>query len=180
MTENQAGEWVLSDKIKETEANKSQQKLLHATIKKITEDIESFSFNTAISQMMIFVNAFTNVEAIPLSAIRTFLILLNPFAPHISSELWERLSGQFGDSRGDVTQQSWPIYDEHLLVEDEVEIVIQINGRLRDRVKMPIVATEEELKAAALANPKVQDRIVSKTVRKVIVVPKKLVNIVVT
>jgi len=179
MTENQAGEWELSKKIKTVDATKSQQKLLHATIKKVTEDIESFSFNTAISQMMIFVNAFTNVETIPLSAMRTFLILLNPFAPHISSELWERLSAEFGDARGDVSQQSWPAYDERLLVEDEVEIVIQINGKLRDRVKMPIVASEEELKAVALSNPKVQDRIAGKAVRKVIVVPKKLVNIVV-
>jgi len=178
MTENQAGEWELSKKIKAVDATKSQQKLLHATIKKMTEDIESFSFNTAISQMMIFVNAFTNVETIPLSAMRTFLILLNPFAPHISSELWERLA-EFGDARGDVSQQSWPAYDERLLIEDEVEIVIQINGKLRDRVKMPIVATEEELKAVALSNPKVQDRIAGKAVRKVIVVPKKLVNIVV-
>jgi len=130
--------------------------------------------------MMIFVNAFTNAETISLSAMRTFLILLNPFAPHISSELWERLSVEFDDSRGDVTQQSWPVYDERLLVEDEVEIVIQINGKLRDRVKMPIVATEEELKATALSNSKVRDRIAGKTVRNVIVVPKKLVNIVVT
>ena len=180
MTENQAGEWELSKKIKAIDATKPQQKLLHATIKKVTEDIESFSFNTAISQMMIFVNAFTNAETIPLSAMRTFLILLNPFAPHISSELWERLSAEFGDARGDVTQQSWPVYDERLLIEDEVEIVIQINGKLRDRVKMPIVATEEELKAVALSNPKVQERIAGKAVRKVIVVPKKLVNIVVT
>ena len=180
MTENQAGEWELSKKIKTVDATKQQQKLLHATIKKVTEDIESFSFNTAISQMMIFVNAFTNVETIPLSAMRTFLILLNPFAPHISSELWERIGTEFGDARGDVTQQSWPLYDERLLVEDEVEIVIQINGKLRDRVKMPILATEEELKAIALSNPKVQDRIVGKAVRKVIVVPKKLVNIVVS
>ncbi len=178
MTENQAGEWELSKKIKTVDATKSQQKLLHATIKKVTEDIESFSFNTAISQMMIFVNAFTNVETIPLLAMRTFLTLLNPFAPHISSELWERLA-EFGDARGDVSQQSWPAYDERLLIEDEVEIVIQINGKLRDRVKMPIVATEEELKAVALSNPKVQDRIAGKAVRKVIVVPKKLVNIVV-
>ena len=178
MTENQAGEWELSKKIKAVDATKSQQKLLHATIKKVTEDIESFSFNTAISQMMIFVNAFTNVETIPLSAIREFLVLLNPFAPHISSELWERLA-EFGDARGDVSQQSWPAYDERLLIEDEVEIVIQINGKLRDRMKMPIVATEEELKAVALSNPKVQDRIAGKAVRKVIVVPKKLVNIVV-
>jgi leucyl-tRNA synthetase len=179
MTENQAGEWELSKKIKAVDATKPQQKLLHATIKKVTEDIESFSFNTAISQMMIFVNAFTNVETISFSAMRTFLILLNPFAPHISSELWERLSAQFRDAVGDVAQQSWPVYDERLLVEDEVEIVIQINGKLRDRVKMPIVATEEELKAVALSNPKIQDRIAGKTVRNVIVVPKKLVNIVV-
>jgi leucyl-tRNA synthetase len=180
MTENQAGEWELSKKIKAVDATKSQQKLLHATIKKVTGDIESFSFNTAISQMMIFVNAFTNAETIALSAMRTFLILLNPFAPHISSELWERLSAEFGDARGDVSQQSWPAYDERLLIEDEVEIVIQINGKLRDRMKMPIVATEEELKAVALSNPKVQERIAGKAVRKVIVVPKKLVNIVVT
>ena len=110
---------------------------------------------------------------------RTFLILLNPFAPHVSSELWEKLD-EFGDARGDVSQQSWPSYDERLLIEDEVEIVIQINGKLRDRVKMPIVATDEELKAVALSNPKVQDRIAGKAVLKVIVVPKKLVNIVVT
>jgi leucyl-tRNA synthetase len=180
MTENQAGEWELAKKIKAVDATKPQQKLLHATIKKVTEDIESFSFNTAISQMMIFVNGFTNVETIPLSTMRTFLILLNPFAPHISSELWERLSAKFGDARGDVSQQSWPVYDERLLVEDEVEVVIQINGKLRDRVKMPIMATKEELKAVALSNPKVQDRIAGKPVRKVIVVPKKLVNIVVT
>ena len=180
MTESQAGEWELSKKIKAVDATKSQQKLLHATIKKVTEDIESFSFNTAISQMMIFVNGFTNAETIPLSPMRTFLILLNPFAPHISSELWERLNAEFGDGRRDVTEQSWPAYDERLLIEDEVEIVIQVNGKLRDRVKMPTAATEEELKAVALSNPKVQDRIAGKTVRKVIVVPKKLVNIVVT
>jgi len=180
MTENQAGEWELSKRVKAIDATKSQQKLLHATIKKVTEDIESFSFNTAISQMMIFVNGFTNADAIPLPAMRNFLILLNPFAPHISSELWEKLNAEFGDAREDVTQQSWPVYDEGLLIEDEVEIVIQINGKLRDRIKMPIVATDEELKAVALSNAKVQDRIAGKVVRKVIVVPKKLVNIVVT
>jgi leucyl-tRNA synthetase len=179
MTENQAGEWVLSDKVKQIEPDKQQLKLLHATIKKVTEDIATFSFNTAISQMMIFVNGFTNVETIPLTAIREFLVLLNPFAPHISSELWQKLTEKFADSRADVTQQSWPVYDERLLVEDEVEVVIQINGKLRDRVKMPIAATDEELKAIALSNPKVQERIVGKAVRKVIVVPKKLVNIVV-
>jgi leucyl-tRNA synthetase len=179
MTENQRGEWELSAKVKNTDSDKAQQKLLHATIKKVTEDIESFSFNTAISQMMIFVNAFTNVEMIPLSAMRSFLVLLNPFAPHIASELWERLNAKFNDVRGDVTEQSWPSYDERLLAEDEVEVVIQINGKLRDRMKMPVLATEEELKTAALSNQKIQDRIAGKTVRNIIVVPRKLVNIVV-
>jgi leucyl-tRNA synthetase len=178
MQEDQTGEWELSRKINDVDATNAQQKLLHATIKKITNDMESFSFNTAISQMMIFVNAFTNAEIIPLSAMRTFLILLNPFAPHISSELWERLNIKFDDAPGDVTGQSWPACDDRLLVEDEVEIVIQINGKLRDRMRMPIAATEDELKTAALASPNIQRRITGKTVRKVIVVPQKLVNIV--
>jgi leucyl-tRNA synthetase len=179
MTENQRGEWELSSKVKAADPNKAQQKVLHATIKKVTEDIESFSFNTAISQMMIFVNAFTNVEVIPLSAMRSFLVLLNPFAPHIASELWERLNIKFTDARGDITEQPWPSYDERLLVEQEVEIVIQINGKLRDRIRMSIVATEEEMKAAAIANPKIQKLVSGKNIGKVVVVPKKLVNIVV-
>jgi leucyl-tRNA synthetase len=179
MTENQAGEWELSSKIKPADPEKAQQKILHATIKKVTEDIESFSFNTAISQMMIFVNAFTNAETIPLPAMRSFLVLLNPFAPHIGSELWERLKAKFSDAYGDITEQRWPDYDERLLAEDEVEIVIQINGKLRDRMKMPILATEEDLRIAALSSPRIQDRIAGKTVRNVIVVPRKLVNIVV-
>jgi leucyl-tRNA synthetase len=178
MTENQAGDWELSAKIKKIDADKTQQKMTHATIKKVTGDIESFSFNTAISQMMIFVNAFTGAETIPLSAIRAFLVLLSPFAPHITSELWERLSAKFTDTRGDITEQKWPAYDERLLVEDEVEIVLQINGKVRDRTKMSISATDEEMKTAALSNPKIQDRIAGKTVHNVIVVPKRLVNVV--
>jgi leucyl-tRNA synthetase len=179
MIENQEGEWELSGRIEHVDLDKPQQKVTHATIKKVTEDVESLSFNTAISQMMIFVNAFTNAEAIPLLAMRPFLILLNPFAPHIASELWQNLNAKFSDVRGDITEQPWPGYDEQLLVEDEVEIVIQINGKLRDRIKVSILATEEELKTAALANPKIQDRIAGRTVRNVIVVPKKLVNVVV-
>ena len=152
---------------------------MHATIKKVTQDIESFSFNTAISQMMIFVNAFTNVETIPLSAVRTFLVLLNPFAPHIASELCEKLNVRFSDTPREITEQPWPSYDERLLVEDEVEIVIQVNGKVRDRLKMSILATEEEMKTAALSNPKVQKLTAGRTVRNVVVVPKRLVNIVV-
>ena len=179
MKENQAGEWELSGKIKDVDLKNAMQKITHATIKKVTEDIESFSFNTAISQMMIFVNAVTNAESLPVSAIRAFLILLNPFAPHLSSELWEKLTEKFKDARGDITDQRWPSYDERLLVEDEVEIVIQVNGKMRARMKMPVLATEEEMKAAALANPKVQRFVNGKTIRRVVIVPKKLVNVVI-
>jgi len=179
MTENQAGEWELSARLKEVAPDKAQQKVTHAAIKKVTEDIESFSFNTAISEMMIFVNAFTNAETLPLSAMRAFLILLSPFAPHIASELWGKLSAKFVDVQGAITDQRWPDYDPKFLVEDEVEMVIQVNGKVRDRMKMSILATEEEAKSAALANPRIQQLVNGRTVRKVVVVPRKLVNIVV-
>jgi len=179
MTENQAGNWELSARIKDVDPTGAETKITHATIKKVTEDIESLSFNTAISQMMIFVNAFTNAEALPSSAMRRFLVLLNPFAPHLTSELWEKLNAKFRDNVGDITDQKWPDYDERFLVEDEVEIVIQVNGKVRDRMKMSIVATEEEAKAAALANPKIQKFTAGKAIRKIVVVPGKLVNIVV-
>src|SRR6266404_2483503 len=173
MSENQAGKWELSPRIQDVDLTKAQQKILHATIKKVTGDIESLSFNTAISQMMIFVNAFTTAESIPLSAMQTFLILLNPFAPHLSSELWENLK-----LPGQITEQPWPGYDEKFLIEDEVEIVIQVNGKVRDRMNMSIQASKEELKATALANPKIQQLIAGKIVQKTVIVPKKLVNIV--
>ncbi|HSV63298.1 MAG TPA: class I tRNA ligase family protein, partial [Chthoniobacterales bacterium] len=173
MTENQAGEWELSTALQDIEPTKAQQKITHATIKKVTDDIEALAFNTAISQMMIFVNAFTNAEAIPISAMRTFLVLLNPFAPHITSELWNQLK-----SPGDITQQSWPRHEEAFLVEDEIEIVLQVNGRVRDRIKVPLEANDEQLEALARANEKVRNAIGSQTIRKAVVVPKKLVNIV--
>jgi leucyl-tRNA synthetase len=176
MTENQAGEWELSGAVKEVELTKAQQKITHATVKKVTEDIEGLAFNTAISQMMIFVNAFIphrGTDTVPLSAMRTFLVLLNPFAPHISSELWRQLNGP-----GDITGQSWPTYDEQFLIEDEMEIVLQVNGKVRDRIKVPLAATNGELEAAALANEKVRKVIAGLSVRKVVVVPNKLVNVV--
>jgi leucyl-tRNA synthetase len=178
MSEDQAGEWQLSAAIVDVDPAKAQQKITHATIKKITTDIEALSFNTAIAQMMIFVNAFTNAKTIPLSAIRTFLVLLNPFAPHLTSELWEKLNEKFDRSRGDITEEVWPEHDERFLVEDEVEIVVQLNGKVRDRIRLPILATEEEIKSAALASPKMAELLAGKTVRKVVVIPKKLVNIV--
>jgi leucyl-tRNA synthetase len=128
--------------------------------------------------MMIFVNAFVSAETLPLPAMRTFLVLLNPFAPHLTSELWEKLNGEFRDNAGDITDQNWPDYNERFLVEDEVEMVVQVNGKVRDRMKISALATEEEMKAAALANPKIQKFTAGQTIRKVVVVPRKLVNIV--
>jgi leucyl-tRNA synthetase len=182
MSENQAGAWQLSPAVQEVDLSREQLKVTHATIKKVTNDIEALSFNTAIAQMMIFVNAFIpqrGTETIPLAALRTFLILLNPFAPHLSSELWETLNAKFKDSRGDITEQAWPTHDERWLAEHEVEIVVQVNGKVRDRIKMPIAATEEEIKEAALGSSKIRELIGSKNIRKVVVIPKKLVNIVV-
>ena len=177
MTENQAGEWELSAKLKDVDPDRVQQKITHATIKKVTEDIDSLSFNTAISQMMIFVNTFINTPTIPLATMRTFLLLLNPFAPHLTSELWERLNAKFQDNVGEITEQKWPGYDERVLIEDEVEIVVQVNGKVRDRMKISILATEDEMKAAALANPKIRKLVAEKTIRKVVAIPKKLVSI---
>ncbi len=179
MDENQSGEWGLSPCIQEVAPDKSQLKLVHTTIKKVTEDIESLSFNTAISQMMVFVNAFTNAEKIPVTAMRSLLVLLNPFAPHLTSELWEILAAKFQVEPADIAQQTWLDYDEALLIEDEVEIVIQINGKMRARLKVATDAKEETLKAAALASPKIAESIAGKEILKVVIVPSKLVNIVI-
>jgi leucyl-tRNA synthetase len=176
MTENQAGEWEVSVAVRDVQPTKAHQKITHATVKKVTEDIEALAFNTAISQMMIFVNAFIpqrETDVVPLSAMRTFLVLLNPFAPHITSELWQRL-----ECPGDITSQPWPTFDEKFLVEDEIDIVLQVNGKVRDRIRMPIDASDADLEAAARSNEKVQNAVGSQTIRKVVVVPKKLVNIV--
>ncbi len=178
MEENQGGEWVLSAMVADAPVEKAQLKVLHATIKKVGEDIESLSFNTAISQMMILVNSLTNASVRSLAALRTLLVLLNPFAPHVTSELWESLQCKFGGTTGDITAQRWPDYDEQLLIEDEVEIAVQVNGRVRDKIVVALTATDGDVEAAALASPKVQEHIAGKTIRKVVVVPKKLVNIV--
>ncbi len=178
MDENQAGEWELSPRVQDVAPEKSQRKILHATIKKVTEDIESLSFNTAISRLMVFVNAFINAPSVPVSTIRTFLILLSPFSPHIASELWEKMREKFAVTPADLTPQSWPEHDERVLVEDEVDIVVQVNGKVRDRFRAPLGANEEELKATALGLPKMRELLAGKQIAKVVVVPNKLVNIV--
>ena len=173
MAENQAGEWVLSTVLKDIPLEKAQARVLHATIKKVGEDIEALAFNTAISQMMIFVNAFTHAEFRPVTALRTLLILLSPFAPHLAEELWERLG-----FAGLCADQAWPAYDPQFLIDDEIEIVLQVNGKVRDHLVVNREATREQIEAAALASPKVSELIAGKQVKKVVVVPGKLVNIV--
>jgi leucyl-tRNA synthetase len=177
MEENQAGEWILSGEVEDTAPDKSQLKVLHATIKKVTGDIETLSFNTAISQMMILVNGLTNAPKKSVSAFRTLLLLLNPFAPHLTSELWQTLTEKFPGG-GEITTHGWPEYNETLLVEDEIEIVLQVNGKLRDKITVALDATNAEIEAAALANKKVQNAVGGQAIRKVVVVPKKLVNVV--
>ena len=178
MEENQAGEWILSSLLKDIPLEKSQTRVVHATIKKVGEDIEALAFNTAISQMMIFVNAFTNAEARPVTALRTLLVLLSPFAPHLAEELWSRIGVAFPGFEGLAADQTWPEYDPQLLIDDEVEIVMQINGRVRDRLVMPRDATREQIEAAALASPRLLEFTTGKQIKKVVVVPGKLVNIV--
>lgn len=178
MEENQAGEWVLSGAVQEMAPDKAQLKVMHATIKKVGEDIEALAFNTAISQMMIFVNAFTNANPRPRAALRVLIQVLNPFAPHLTEELWERLGFDEGDTRP-LSREPWPAYDPALLVEDEIEIPIQVNGKLRDKIVVKKEATKEEVEAAARASTKIAEWTAGKEIKKVVVVPGKLVNIVV-
>jgi leucyl-tRNA synthetase len=180
MTENQEGIWEVSPNLSEVEPDPQQNKVIHATIKKVTEDIESLAFNTAISQMMIYVNAFTNAEKRPVTALHTLLILLNPFAPHLSEELWERLGQRFPIFSGQVSQQSWPAWDDAYLLENEVEIIVQVNGKLRDKILVRKDLDNKALEELALAAPKVKESAAGKTVRKIVIVPNRVVNVVVS
>ncbi len=173
MEENQEGQWELSSLLGDVELTNKQRKVVHASIKKVTEDIDSMAFNTAISAMMVFTNEFTGTEVRPLSAIRTLLVLLNPFAPHLSEELWQRLGFE-----KTVSAQSWPEWNETYLIEDEIEIPVQVNGKLRDRLTIQKDLDATQIEKLALELPKVVEHTSGKTVRKVIVVPGKLVNIV--
>ncbi len=180
LNETETG-WVLNPKITAAPcADKALRRLVHETIRKVTDDVEKLSFNTAISQMMICTNAFTAAATVPLAEFVTLLLCLNPFAPHITEEIHARLREAFPqlDAR-QLCQQSWPACDAAALVVDEIEIVVQVNGKLRDRVTVSTSADNAAVEAAALASPKIIEAIGVGTVAKVIVVPKKLVNVVV-
>ena len=178
MEENQEGEWIIAPTLTDSDLTSSQLRVVQATIKKVTEDIAAFSFNTAIAQMMVCTNEFVNANPRPVGALRVLLPLLSPFAPHLAEELWERLAQKFPGFDGRASTQPWPVHEEKFLVVDEVEYGIQVNGKVRDRVTVRNDATDSEIEQTALALPKVQEAIAGKTVAKVIVIRGKLVNIV--
>lgn len=148
----------------------------HQTVKKVTEDFEQLRFNTAISQLMIFVNEAYKAKALPVDYVKGFVKLLAPIAPHLGEELWSMLN--INDSHEGITYVSWPTYDESFLAEDEIEVVFQLNGKLRAKAKAPKEIKKEELEELAMSNEKMKEALVGKTIRKVIVVPGRLVNIV--
>ncbi|MEY4941762.1 MAG: hypothetical protein RIQ93_3497, partial [Verrucomicrobiota bacterium] len=148
-------------------------KLLHETIKKVGEDIENLRFNTAISQMMIFLNAAQKAPAISKPTMLAFLQVLAPFAPHVAEELWHRLGGQ-----GTVGQATWPVYDAAQLTASEAKLVFQVNGKHRGDQLVPIGITEHAALEVAKAHPRVGPALAGKTVRRVIYVPNKILNLV--
>ena len=181
MVENQEGEWELGTKItgEDTGAVTPVRKEAHKTIKKVTEDIEAMSFNTGISKMMECVNAMTSAETVCVADYVNLLQVLNPYAPHITEELYSILRQQFTTLPAcQLCQQPWPTFNPEYLVENTKEIVVQVNGKLRDKMTVAADASKEELEATALTLPRVLEFTTGKTVRKVIVVPGRLVNIV--
>jgi len=164
----------LNDAIGQAEATPEQLKVLHTCIKKVTEDMEHLRFNTAISAMMVFTNEASNWDIRPLSVMNDFLLLLAPFAPHIAEELHAKANG--GDST--LAYQPWPRHDEAHLVESTIEMAVQVNGKLRDRIQIPADMDKSDIERIAMESENVQRHTEGKNVKKVIVIPGKLVNIV--
>lgn len=149
-------------------------KVYNQTVKKVTDDFERMHFNTAISQLMVFVNEAYKVDDLPLEYMEGFVKMIAPLMPHLAEELWS----QFNESET-ITYQPWPIYDEKALVEDEVEMIVQVNGKVRAKIKMAKDADNKDVEDAALANEHVHSFVDGKDVKKVIVIPNRIINIVV-
>ena len=169
----------VSEKVTAAEcSDKELRRVVHETIKKVGEDIEKLNFNTAISQMMICTNAFTQAGKVPLAEFLDFLAVLNPFAPHLSEEIHERVCEYFDRPATMLSEQNWPAYDEQALIRTECELVVQVNGKLRDRIWIAMDAPEEVAKEMAFASEKIKEQIEGKTIRKIIYVPGKIMNLV--
>jgi len=169
----------LNSSIQNVAATPAQLKTLHACIKKVTEDLDGLRFNTAISAMMVFVNDAITWETKPISVLRDFLILLQPFAPHIAEELWAKLSTINSQPSTNLAYATWPKFDTALLVESEIEIPVQVNGKLRDVIKVSVNVTPADLETAAKNSEKVKPFIEGKTIKKIVVVPRRMVNLIV-
>ncbi|GDY20005.1 leucine--tRNA ligase [Verrucomicrobiota bacterium] len=165
--------------IADSEPTGAQLKTLHACIKKVTEDLDHLGFNTAISALMVFTNEAMTWETRPKRVLREFLLLLQPFAPHLAEELAQIIGAQDSPELRSLAYEPWPKVDPTLLVEATLEIPVQVNGKLRGVVVVPTEATGPQIEAAALADEKVKGFIAGKTIKKIIVVRGKLVNLVV-
>jgi leucyl-tRNA synthetase len=163
---------VLSAAVVDRPCDADQARMLHRTIRAVTEDTQSLGFNTAIARMMEFVNFFTRQEQRPREAMESFVLLLSPYAPHIAEELWHVLGHQ-----QTLAYEPWPIWDAAALVESVLEIPVQVNGKLRAKIQVPADATQESMLQTALANDKVQAAIEGKEIVKTIVVPGRMVNL---
>lgn len=170
----QQDEIALVDSLQDAEPTAEQNKVLHATIAAVTKDLDAMSYNTAIARLMEFVNFFNKQKTRPRSAMETFVLLLSPFAPHLAEELWELL----GNGKT-LAYESWPVADESLTKSDEIEIPLQINGKVRAKIMVPAEASKDDLLALALADSRMQELTADKQVVKQIVVPGRLVNLVV-
>jgi leucyl-tRNA synthetase len=151
----------------------SVERALHATIAKVTDDIPNLSYNTAIASMIEFVNTATSSSKLTSNQLDRFVRLLSPFAPHIAQEIYTKIGGN-----GYIAVASWPTFDSALLVEDELELPVQIMGKVRGRVTVPADASDEIVKKAALEDSNISALLVNLTIRKVIIVPNKIINIV--
>lgn len=174
VADEKADDVQLNAAVQDVEPNDDQLRTLHKTIKAVTEDIEKLSFNTAISRMMEFTNEISGQDPRPKSVLEPFIKLLSPFAPHLAEEAWELL----GHSET-LAYEPWPEFDESKIVEDEIEIPVQVNGKLRAKVKIPTGADKDTMQKTAEADETVQSQLAGKNVVKVIAVPGRMVNFVV-
>ena len=167
--------WKLyqQENLDDAEPSKDSLKSIHKLIKKVTGDIEQFSYNTAISAFMICVNELGQQKCTNRELLKKMIVLIAPFAPHMAEELWEQMGGQ-----GSVCDAGWPAWEESYLVENEVQLTVSFNGKARFQMTFPADATKEDIEKAALADERSQHYIDGKTIVKIIVVPKKIINIV--
>lgn len=170
----QAEEIAFVEGVEDVEPTEEQNRMLHRTIQAVTDDTAGMGFNTAIARMMEFVNFFTKQDVRPKSALRKFVLLLSPYAPHLAEELWSLLGGEKS-----LAYEPWPTYDESFLKEDTVELPVQINGKVRAKINVAADAGKDVVEKLALADEKVIEMTAGKTIVKLIVVPGRLVNLVV-